>query len=86
MRAAAAAPGDFQALGRVILAFAMKMAALLAVMAVALLAGWVVYGLSRKQFLGAAVFGGVVVLADACAVLLVGRAFARFDVSRPAVE
>ncbi len=86
VRIAPAAPGDFQAMGRLLLSFLVKTAGLLVVLLLGGLLAYLVHGLTGSAPLAVAAGGGFLVLADLSAVLLVGWAFARFDVSRPAPE
>ncbi len=84
VRLAPTAPGDFQALGRMMFSFAVKMIVLLLVVSLGLLVSFVAYTLTGESLFFGILAGGIfLILADGGAVLLVGWAFARFDVSRP---
>lgn len=85
-RLAPTAPGDFQAMGRMMFTFFLKMVTLLAVISICGLLGLFIQFVTGSMLLGFLAGGGFLLLADWAAVLLVGWAFARFDVSRPAPE
>jgi len=80
------APGDFQALGRILLAFGLKIVGLLAVAGLGALVVLGVYEVTGSRTLGGISGGAFLVLADAGLIYLVGSAFAHFDVSRATPE
>jgi putative ABC exporter len=86
VRIAPAAPGDFQAMGRLLLGFVVKMAVLLGVLLLGGSLGYLVQLLTGSNLLAVTAGGAFLILTDLAAIRLVGWAFARFDVSRPPPE
>jgi hypothetical protein len=86
VRIAPTAPGDFQAMGRILLAFLVKMVVLLVVALVGGLLGYLVLDLTGSTSLAVLAGGGFLVIADIVAVYMVGWAFTRFDATRPAQD
>jgi hypothetical protein len=80
------APGDFQVMGRMMLTFFLKIATMLVVISICGLLGLLIQLVTDSMIFGFLAGGGFLLLADWAAVLLVGWAFARFDVSRPPPE
>jgi ABC-2 type transport system permease protein len=86
VRTAPSAPGDFQALGRALIAFFLKVVAFVLVAGLGFLTAYGAWATTGSKAAGALAGLAFLGFADAGMILLVGRAFARFDVSRSAIE
>jgi hypothetical protein len=86
VRLAPSAPGDFVAMGRVLVAFGMKAVAFLFVVAAVFFLGFLVNAVTGSRVLAFVAGANLLALADWAAIALLGRAFRKFDVSRSGLE